>query len=417
MMRPSSALPDSVSAVDQAGGLDADQLVLGLALELRVADEQRDQHAGASHDVLGGDLAGLLVAHQVAIGAQTLGEGVAQALLVGAALGRGHGVTVGVEEAVLVVVRPRHRPFHLPHVVGQRRRSGEEAARQQRTLLQHGGEEIAEAVGEVQRVLGGNVVAVVDEQRVALPANLHAAEQIGLGTGHAVQRARLQAGAVAEDFRVGMEQHGGAAPVLHRAHLGDRAQRRATAEFLAIQLALARHLDHQAVGQGIHHRDADAMQAARHLVGVAAELAARVQGGKDDFQRALVRELRVRINRDAAAVIPDGGATGGVQFQLDPAGVAGHRLVHGIVQHLGHQMVKRAVVGPADIHAGTAADGLQAFQDLDVLGGVFGALGGKLLEEIGHEGIIGAIPTHASGCCKRSARNPQHIVKPEVLLP
>jgi hypothetical protein len=60
-----------------------------------------------------------------------------------------------------------------------------------------------------------------------------------------------------------------------------------------------------------------------------------------------------------------------VQLHLDAVGVARHRLVHRVVEHLGHQVVQRALVGAADIHAGALADGLQPLQHLDG-GGVVG---------------------------------------------
>ena len=63
---------------------------------------------------------------------------------------------------------------------------------------------------------------------------------------------------------------------------------------------------------------------------------------------------------------------------LDEGGVAGDRLVHRIVDHLGEQVVQRLLVGAADIHAGPAAHRLQPFQHLDV-GGRVAALGGGWL--------------------------------------
>ncbi len=76
----------------------------------------------------------------------------------------------------------------------------------------------------------------------------------------------------------------------------------------------------------------------------------------------------------------------GVQLELDAAGVPGDRLVHGVVEHFGGEVVQRALVGAADIHAGAAAHRLEPFQDLDVLGGIAGWLGlaGEIVEEIGH---------------------------------
>ena len=63
-------------------------------------------------------------------------------------------------------------------------------------------------------------------------------------------------------------------------------------------------------------------------------------------------------------------------LHLDPGGVAGHGLVHAVVDHLGEQVVQRLLVGAADVHAGPAPHGLQAFQHLDVGGRVaVGAVG------------------------------------------
>ena len=55
---------------------------------------------------------------------------------------------------------------------------------------------------------------------------------------------------------------------------------------------------------------------------------------------------------------------------LDMVGVARHRLVHGVVDHLGEEVMHRLLVGAADIHAGAPAHGLEPFQHLDVGGGI-----------------------------------------------
>ena len=47
-------------------------------------------------------------------------------------------------------------------------------------------------------------------------------------------------------------------------------------------------------------------------------------------------------------------------------GVAGERLVHRVVDHLGEEMMQRLLVGAADIHAGPAAHRLEPLQHLDV---------------------------------------------------
>ena len=71
------------------------------------------------------------------------------------------------------------------------------------------------------------------------------------------------------------------------------------------------------------------------------------------------RPLSVTVEQAVLAVV-----------DLDPGGMARHRLVHGIVHHLGEEMVQRLLVGAADIHAGAAAHGLEAFEHLDVGGGI-----------------------------------------------
>ena len=57
----------------------------------------------------------------------------------------------------------------------------------------------------------------------------------------------------------------------------------------------------------------------------------------------------------------------GAKLDLDEGGVAGQRLVHGIVDHLGEQVMQRLFVGAADIHAGAAADRLEPLQHLDMM--------------------------------------------------
>jgi hypothetical protein len=178
--------------------------------------------------------------------------------------------------------------------------------------------------------------------------------------------------ALAEDLRIGMEAHARAAPVGDAADRLQRPLRQAAREGLAIEHLAARDLDLEPVGQRIDHGDADAVQAARGLVGLGVELSAGMQRRHDDFERRLAREFRMRIDRDAAAVIGDGDRAVLEQFDIDEAGVARHRLVHGVVDHLGEEVVQRAFVGAADIHARPAPHRLQAFEDLDGRGVVAG---------------------------------------------
>jgi hypothetical protein len=71
-----------------------------------------------------------------------------------------------------------------------------------------------------------------------------------------------------------------------------------------------------------------------------------------------------------------------VDGDLDAVAVAGEVFVDRVVQHLEDAVVKTALVGVSDIHAGALADGLKTFEFVD-LGGIVlllaGDLGGGLL--------------------------------------
>ena len=117
------------------------------------------------------------------------------------------------------------------------------------------------------------------------------------------------------------------------------------------------------------------MQTARGVIGLAVEFAAGVQDRHHDLQRADALVLGIRPDRDAAAVVGDRQKSVRCKLDLDPRRMAGDRLVHGVVDHLGEQVMHRLFVGAADVHARAAADRLEAFQDLDVMFAVAAVLG------------------------------------------
>ena len=162
-----------------------------------------------------------------------------------------------------------------------------------------------------------------------------------------------------------------------------RPQRLPFRKTLAEQLAVARDFDDGVDAERVDHADADAVQAARGGVCLARELAARMERRQDHLQRRLVGKFGMRIDRDAAAVVGDRQSVAGVQRHLDPGRVTRHRLVHGVVDHLGEEVMQRALVGAADVHAGAAADGLEAFEHLDRRRVVIGRRGGLGGEEVG----------------------------------
>ncbi len=347
------------------------QAVLGLALEFRVADEDGNQGARVGDDVLGRDLGGALLVDQLAVSLEALDQGGAEAGLVRAAVGGRDGVAVGADEAVGVAEadrRPGDGPFQrarLALALGAASEDGGDGLQLAHAL----GQGVGQTAGEVEQGLFGR--GVRDAVRRAGPFDLDAAEQIGLGAGHAEQAGGLEGRADAEDLLVGLEADQGAL-LLRRADLLDGAEDVAAAEGLTPLEAVAPDGDVQLLGQGVDHRDADAVQAARGLIGLARELAARVQHGHDHFQRRLARVLGVRVDGDAAAVVADRQEAVCVQIDGDQLGVLCDGLVHRVVEDFGEQMVEGALVGAADIHAGALADGLQPLQHLDRGGGIAG---------------------------------------------
>lgn len=107
------------------------------------------------------------------------------------------------------------------------------------------------------------------------------------------------------------------------------------------------------------------MQAARGLVGFARELAARVQRAEDHLECRFFRKLGVRIDRNAAPVVAHEARAVLQDLHLNAVGMARDRLVHRVVENLGHHVMQRALVGAANIHAGAFSDGFEPFEHLD----------------------------------------------------
>ena len=82
------------SVFDKPRGFRRGQPVLGLALELRVADENRQHQFGFVEDIFCRNLRGLFLTNQFAKGAQSLCKRSAHARFMRTAIGRGDGVAI-----------------------------------------------------------------------------------------------------------------------------------------------------------------------------------------------------------------------------------------------------------------------------------------------------------------------------------
>ena len=141
-------------------------------------------------------------------------------------------------------------------------------------------------------------------------------------------------------------------------------------EFHFIDAAVFVYPHLQPLAQGIDHTGTHAMQTAGNLVAAAAEFAAGMKHGVNNFQ-SRTTGLGLDVHRDAASVIGDGDGVPGVNGNGDVLAVPGQCFVNGIVHNFIDQMMQTGRGGGADIHTGALAHRLQAFQHLNLLCTVF----------------------------------------------
>ena len=279
------------------------------------------------------------------------------------------------ERDLCVRVDVLHREVDAQRLLLVRRREGDDRALQ-RLLLVAPRHVAADPVGAVEgrlAALAARVDAFVDE------ADAHAGVQVRELAQAAFERLVAEFG-VGEDLRVGKERDARARPP--RGRLGDgqrldeleRLRHLAAREADVVGLLVLVDLDLGPLAERVDALHADAVEAARDLVRVVAELAARVDLGEDDLDGGAAVDLRVlvlhRAYGHAAAVVDHGARAVDADAHGDGRGEAGHDLVDGVVDALVDEVVEGVQPGAADVHAGALADRLEALEDLDRVGGV-----------------------------------------------
>ena len=223
-------------------------------------------------------------------------------------------------------------------------------------------DEVADAAGG-EELLALVALALVDEddpqalgQERRLAEALHEPFAVPLG--------------LLEDLGVGLEadRRAGVLRRPDRLHLRGRL---AACELLAPGLAVALHLRDQPLGERVHDRDADAVQAAGDLVAALPELAAGVELGQDDRQRRQPLVLH-HVDRDARAVVLDGHRLVRMDRHLEQVAPSRERLVDRVRDHLVGEVMEAPGPRRADVHPGPFPDRIESFEDSDVLCGVGG---------------------------------------------
>ena len=167
-----------------------------------------------------------------------------------------------------------------------------------------------------------------------------------------------------EDFRVRMEGDLRAG-TLRLADDLDRLRDFTTAELHLVDFTFAAHFRDKAIRESVDALRADAVEATRDLVGTLVELTAGVQVGEHELER---RNLFFRVHRDGntATIVLDGQRAVRMDLDLDALAITGERFVDRVVDDLIHAVVEARLVRIADIHTGSFAHGLEAFEALDV---------------------------------------------------
>ena len=145
--------------------------------------------------------------------------------------------------------------------------------------------------------------------------------------------------------------------------------RNASFELHVMLLAISPHRQLELLGQGVHARDADTMQAARHFVRILVKLATGMQLGHHDLGGAplgLMFVIPFNAGRDTTTVVCNRDGIIGVNRDVDFGTVTCQRLIDGVVEHLEHQMMQAGAIGRVtNIHAGALADSFQTFENLN----------------------------------------------------
>ena len=189
-----------------------------------------------------------------------------------------------------------------------------------------------------------------------------AAVQEGLFSEPCQQRVVVKDGFF-EDFGVGLEGDFCAARLafadLFQREAGDAALVPLHHDVFSVEIGF----DFEPLGQRVDDAGADAVQTAGDFIPAAAEFAACMQDGINDFNGGDV-EFCIFAGRNAAAVVGDADDVARQDRDGNRIAGAGKRFVNGVVDDFINEMMKSAHGGRTDVHAGPLPDGLQALQNL-----------------------------------------------------
>ncbi len=157
-----------------------------------------------------------------------------------------------------------------------------------------------------------------------------------------------------------------ATAIVDLANIFQWPKRMATGETLPVKAPVERHFHFNMIRQRVDHGNTDTVQTTGSLIDLRVKFAAGMKRRHDDFESRFVFELRMRIDRYAAAIVCHREIAILLKIDIDEIGVASHRFVHGIVDDFGEKVMQRPLIRSANIHAGAAANRLKPFENLNI---------------------------------------------------
>src|SRR5215212_5882947 len=252
--------------LDDALRLGRRQAVLGLTLEFRLAHKYREHDSSADHHVFRNDIGGALaLADTLGVILQAAQHRASHSGFVGAAVLGGHRVAVGGQETI-GVRGPRNSPLARAMGANASGFPGEDIRMHQSIVMDRRREEIFQPAREVEAILSRNILKTLQQAGIAVPADLDPTEQIGLGASHLEQALRFEGGLDAEYLGVRLEANFRAAAVVDFAEIFELALGMSALERHSIELLAAGDLYFEPRRKRVHHRYANAVQAAGGLV-------------------------------------------------------------------------------------------------------------------------------------------------------